>query len=45
MIFKEKLDGNFNKSDIAKKIGKTVPTGHRWEKSRGACTRVLRTEE
>lgn len=32
VIFKERLDGNFNKSDIAKKIGKTVPTGHRWVK-------------
>lgn len=29
-IFRERLNGNFNKSDISKKIGKTVPTGHRW---------------
>ena len=30
VIFKERLNGNFNKSDISKKIGKPVPTGHRW---------------
>ena len=32
VIFKERLNGNFNKSDISKKIGKPVPTGHRWVK-------------